>query len=219
MDRGGGSIAWSGMAAIEMMLGRRVVDGEATNVDVNESVVTLATVKNNCGKWARSLNMRIVERGESARLEVLGETDSSADDLVAQDKPRMARKTEDAEALLRRILGDGEWHAQRGIEAEAKAADISHRTLERAKADLGVQSRQRARMWEWCLPRQTAMDPLCGGLAAWRPEDAGGLTSNNSSSLESSDSQDATPPHTPPGGSLTAAGPLTDGFEPPKDTL
>jgi hypothetical protein len=224
MARGGGSIGWSGMARIELMLGRRPPTAGPTVDNVDDSSVILAPVKSNLGKWPRSLHARIVEAGGSARMEFLGVSDATADDLCAQDRPRMARKTEDAEALLQRVLGDGEWHAQRGIEAEAKAADISHRTLERAKVDLGVQSRQRSRMWEWCLPRQTAMDPLSGGLAAWRCDrasgsDVGGLTSNNSSRLESSDSQTATPPHTPPGGSLTAAGPLTDGFEPPKDTL
>jgi len=208
MARGGGSIGWSGMARIELMLGRRPPTDGPTADNVDDASVILAPVKSNLGKWPRSLHARIVEAGGSARMEFLGVSDATADDLCAQDRPRMARKTEDAEALLQRVLGDGEWHAQRGIEAEAKAADISHRTLERAKVGLGVQSRQRARMWEWCLPRQTAMDPLCGGLAAWRPEDAGGLTSNNSSSLESSDSQDATSPHTPPGGSLTPPDPV-----------
>jgi hypothetical protein len=153
MDRGGGSIAWSGMAAIELMLGRRVVDGESTNVDVNESVVTLATVKNNTGKWARSLNMRIVECGESARLEVIGETDSSADDLVAQDKPRTARKTEDAETLVRRILADGEWHAQKDVEDARDAAGISYGTLRRAKDSLGVESRKFGSAWKWRMSK------------------------------------------------------------------
>jgi hypothetical protein len=153
MDRGGGSIAWSGMAAIELMLGRRVIDGESTNVDVNESVVTLATVKNNTGKWARSLNMRIVECGESARLEVIGETDSSADDLVAQDKPRTARKTEDAETLVRRILADGEWHAQKDVEDARDAAGISYGTLRRAKDSLGVESRKFGSAWKWRMSK------------------------------------------------------------------
>jgi hypothetical protein len=209
MDRGGGSIAWSGMAAIELMLGRRVIDGESTNVDVSESVVTLATVKNNTGKWARSLNMRIVECGESARLEVIGETDSSADDLVAQDKPRTARKTEDAAALLRRVLGDFEWHPQKEIDHEREAAGISYSTLNRVKAELRIECKQRAKnVWEWRLPRQIAMPPDTGNLTTRQCDLASGsdvdnLTTNNISSLESSDSQDVRFP-------LTGADNLTD---------
>ena len=196
MDRGAGSIAWSGMAAIEMMLGRRVIDGESTNADVNESVVTLATVKNNTGKWARSLNMRIVESGESARLEVIGETDSTADDLVAQDKPRTARKTEDAEALLRRVLGDFGWHLQKEIDEERSAAKISYSTLNRVKTELRIECKQRAKnVWEWRLPRQIAMPPGTENLSIRQCDLASGsdvdnLTTNNISSLESSDSQD-----------------------------
>ncbi len=208
MARGGGSIGWSGMARIELMLGRRPPTDGATVDNVDDASVILAPVKSNLGKWPRSLHARIVEAGDSARMEFLGVSDATADDLCAQDRPRMARKSGDAEALLRRVLNDGEWHAQREIDEEAKAADISYRTLARAKADLGVQSRQRARAWEWRLPRQIAMGALSGTLATWQPENVGNLTSSSINTLESSDSQDARLPVTHPRGALTQPDPL-----------
>jgi hypothetical protein len=151
MDRGGGSIGWTGMARVELMLGRRPVEDGATLADTHESVVTLATIKNNLGKWAPSLNLAIVEAGESARIDVIGETDSTADDLCAPDKPRTALKTGTAEELIRRILSDGQWHRQREIMAAAETSDIGEKTVKRAKKTLPVQSEQRSDGWWWRL--------------------------------------------------------------------
>lgn len=214
MDRGGGSIAWSGMAAIELMLGRRVIDGESTNVDVSESVVTLATVKNNTGKWARSLNMRIVECGESARLEVIGETDSSADDLVAQDKPRTARKTEDAETLVRRILADGEWHAQKDVEDARDTAGVSYATLRRAKDSLGVESRKFGSAWKWrlskmlTLPGTAHLSTLACSTASNTESEH--LNSNNINRLYSEDAKGITGTQGAPPEHLDPSEPLTN---------
>jgi hypothetical protein len=208
MARGGGSIGWSGMARIELMLGRRPSTDLAADV-VDDSSVILAPVKSNLGKWPRSLHARIVEAGDTARMEFIGESDATADDLVAQDRPRTARKTEDAEALLRRLLGDGEWHPQKEIDEERSAAKISYSTLNRVKAELRIECKQRAKnVWEWRLPRQIAMPPDTGNLTTRQCDLAAGsdvdnLTSNNSSRLEGSDSQDVRFP-------LTGADNLTD---------
>ena len=67
------------MARVELMLGRRLIEEGATVADVVESTVTLAIVKSNLGKWPPSLNMRIAEHGESARIEMIGETNTTAD--------------------------------------------------------------------------------------------------------------------------------------------
>lgn len=200
MDRGGGSIGWTGMARIELMLGRPPIE-DGTNADADTSIVTLAPVKSNLGRWPRSLNMRIVEVGESARIEILGVTDSTADDLCAPERPKMARKTDDAEAMLRRILGDGQEHRQREIREAATAADIGWRTVMRSKADMDIRSIQRDREWWWYATP--------GTVAAWHPgtlTDAGTLTSNNNTYLGP---QSAIVPgaHTVPGsGILTGDG-------------
>jgi hypothetical protein len=163
MDRGGGSIGWTGMARVELMLGRRPVEEGATVADTHESVVTLATVKNNLGKWAPSLNLAIVEAGESARMEIIGETEATADDLCAQDKPKTARKVDAAADILRRVLADGEWHRWQEIYDAAQKADISAETVKRAKGEVRAESRQRAGSngWWWRIDQSTKGECAC----------------------------------------------------------
>jgi hypothetical protein len=179
------------------MLGRRVSDPEAATVDVDESIITLATVKNNLQKWAPSLNMRIVEAGESARLEVIGETKSTADDLCAQARPRTARKTGSAEEIIRRILSDGQWHRQIEIESAAAKAEVSESTLKRAKKSLGVDSIKRGSAWLWQLPKgfnsseSESHEPL-GRDVACEP-----LHSNNNNNLGFEEGQGVQESHSP----------------------
>ena len=213
MDRGGGSIGWTGMARIELMLGRRPTEEGASGTDVDESVVTLAPVKSNLGKWPRSLNMRIVEAGGSACLEVIGETDSTADDLCAQDRPHMAPKTGNAEKLIRRVLADGEWHRQREVEVAAKAAGIPDKTLKRAKKGVGVHSRQHSREWWWQLVLQEARGDVSSPLAPWPPEPDGPLISSHSRKLEKAEGHRATGPCAAQGGPLTTDGADLDNAE------
>jgi hypothetical protein len=180
MARGGGSIGWSGMARIELMLGRRPPTDGPTADNVDDASVILAPVKSNLGKWPRSLHARIVEAGNTARMEFIGISDATADDLCAQDRPRTARKTEDAAALLRRVLGDFEWHPQKEIDHEREASGISYSTLNRVKAELRVECRQRAKnVWEWRLPRQIAIDPDSGNLTTRQCDLASGSDVDN----------------------------------------
>jgi hypothetical protein len=194
MDRGGGSIGWTGMARVEFMIGRRPVEEGATVADTHESVVTLATVKNNLGKWAPSLNLAIVEAGESARMEIVGETEATADDLCAPDKPRTALKTGTAEQLIRRILSDGQWHRQREIMAAADDSDIGEKTVKRAKKTLPVQSEQRSDGWWWRLvqgdkPKTLSLCP---------PDPVGGAVPVPSYNNEYLDGHRVIGPHTHP---------------------
>jgi len=207
MDRGGGSIGWSGMARIELMLGRRVANEDATTVDVDESVVTLATVKNNLGKWAPSLNCRIVEAGESARLEIIGETQTKADDLFAQEKPRTSHKSADAEKVIRHALANGEWHRQTEVDDAAKDAGISRGTLNRAKRSLCVETRKLGAVFWWRLPRQDDHRGQCDGHDhhdhdATGEGEADHHHSNNISKLEVQDDHGDQGTHTPQGDHL-----------------
>ena len=127
MDRGGGSIGWTGMARVELMLGRRPVEEGTTVTDTHESVVTLAIVKCNNGRWAPSLNLAIVEDGESARIEVVGETEATADDLCAMAKPHVALKMGEAEETIR--------HFERRSVAPAARNHGRHRRKENQRED------------------------------------------------------------------------------------
>jgi len=204
MDRGGGSIAWSGMADIELMMGRRPVEEGATATDAHESVITLATVKNNTGRWAPSINFAIVEAEQSARLEPLGETASTADDLCGQDRPRIAHRTSEAEALLRRILADGEWHRETEIEAEAAKGEISIATLRRAKKALRVEATKRGVNWFWSLKVITTPHPEHDEHLE-HDEMREHLHSNNNNYLEGQDDQGDHDTQSPPHDHLDAA--------------
>jgi hypothetical protein len=202
MERGGGSIGWTGMARIELMLGRRPVEEGATVVDTHESVATFATVKNNLGRWAPSLNIAIIEAADSARVEIIGETKTTADDLCAPDKPRTARKTGDAEELIRLALADGQWHRQREIMDAAERAEIGERTLKRAKAELPVQSQKRSDGWWWRLANSATGE----AVPPWPPcpvGEAGTVPSYNNEHLGSNR---ATGPHTHTPGPVTQEG-------------
>lgn len=192
------------MARVELMLGRRPMEEGATVADINESVVTLAPVKSNLGRWPRSLNLRIVEAGDSARVDVIGETNSTADDLCAQDKPRTARKTSDAEEVIRRLLADGQFHRQREVEEAATVAGISEKTSKRAKKSMGVTSRQREREWWWQLPPQEDKGGVSDPVAPWPPEADAPLTSIDNRYLEEPEGHGVIGPHKPLEGHLTA---------------
>jgi hypothetical protein len=86
-------------------------------------------------------------------MEIIGETETTADDLCAPDKPRTALKTGTAEELIRRILSDGQWHRQREIMAATDDSDIGEKTVKRAKKTLPVQSEQRSDGWWWRIPQ------------------------------------------------------------------
>jgi hypothetical protein len=72
-------------------------------------------------------------------------------------KPAVASTSKDsAIELLLGLLGEGEPLPAHLIAQEAAAREISPRTLARAKATLGVQSRKVGAEWVWILPRKTA---------------------------------------------------------------
>jgi hypothetical protein len=69
-------------------------------------------------------------------------------------EPRARTKTDDAASYLLALLGGGTWRKRGEVEDAAAAAGISRRTLERAAAQLGVESKREgfpATGW-WRLP-------------------------------------------------------------------
>lgn len=84
-------------------------------------------------------------------IRVTGRTRASADDLLKSRDERSA--IGEAKEFLREFLADGA-HERREVVAAAKAADISERTLTRAKGALGVRSERPGGKgpWFWRLP-------------------------------------------------------------------
>jgi len=115
----------------------------------------LACTKNNLAAFPPSLAFRIgaAESG-TACIDWLGPVDLTADDLV-QSRQRRGEAVHRAVRFLQEHVPSG-WVARQSVVQEAAAARITFRTLERAKAELGILSRQcreeGRNVWYWRLP-------------------------------------------------------------------
>ena len=164
--RGGGSIAFAGLARIVMVAGR-VPD------DPTGERRALAVSKNNLARFAPTLGYHIESSGPFAVGRVVwhGPVPLSADDLVRPPSSGSSTPAQDDAAdFLLDTLAAGPRLA-REVYAEAEAAGITERTLKRAKARLGVEAERRggaggSGAWYWIGPESKgAKDPDPGPLS------------------------------------------------------
>jgi hypothetical protein len=150
--RGGGSIGIIGAARLAFVVGKDPQDEERR---------VLASTKSNLAKPPSSLLFGLEETGGGAvRVKWLGESKVSAKDLLAtlQDQEHADARSEAVE-FLEDVLADGPVPASQ-VKEEAEDADISERTLKRAKKMVGVityreneAGEQRGvGRWMWKLP-------------------------------------------------------------------
>lgn len=92
----------------------------------------------------------------TSRVEVGGDSEVTADELVRDDSGRMSPRVR-AQRFLRELLADGRHRAKEVIEL-AEDTDISIETLRRAKKDLGVDSFQVNREWWWVIPEEESVE-------------------------------------------------------------
>jgi RecA-family ATPase len=155
--RGGGSIAIAGSARVVMLIAKDPQD---------ENKRVLAMVKNNLAPFQPSLSFHIVNdvTNKAGRIEWLGESQLSADDLlqvpIGEDKSAI----DQAKEFLNAELDDGAKSAK-AILANARECGISEKTLERAKKELKIESKKSKSAlgsgWNWHLPsHHYANDPL-----------------------------------------------------------
>jgi RecA-family ATPase len=155
--RGGGSIAIAGSARVVMLIAKDPQD---------ENKRVLAMVKNNLAPFQPSISFHIVNdvANKAGRIEWLGESQLSADDLlqvpIGEDKSAL----DEAKDFLKAELADGAKSAK-AILANAKECGIASRTLDRAKAELKVKSKPSQSKfgsgWNWHLPsHHYTNDPL-----------------------------------------------------------
>lgn len=147
--RGQGSIGFIGIARSGLMVGEH---------PDQEGVLVLAGAKGNLSEKPDSLAYRIkgattADGIPTAAIQYLGRTEVTANQLNAtpSDEGERDRLTE-AKEFLRDVLRAGPvW--SKGVYKEAREADISDRSLQRAKADLRVQSYKDAetKKWMWIL--------------------------------------------------------------------
>lgn len=170
LRRIGNSAAFTNLARSVLIFGPDPEDPEGAR----GSGRVLTCAKGNVrGAGRGGLRYRIVdatvvgadEAVTTSRLELIGDSDISAEDLLS-DAPERGAKGE-AMRFLRELLADGPLPAKRVYE-EAKTEDIAEKTLKRAKAALGVKSRKVVDDgWVWSLPetkkgatRPVPVDPV-----------------------------------------------------------
>ena len=149
--RGGGSIGIMGKARIGLLLAEDPRDSE---------IRCIARAKGNLGRTPETVTFRLVNAFEDeddvARVEWLGSTDLSADDLHAGKVLGIEKMTEwdDATIWLRDLLRDAPREV-RDIRTEARSAGWSNEALDKARARLRVRRVKRGfgGAWSWELPR------------------------------------------------------------------
>jgi hypothetical protein len=148
--RGQGSIGFIGIVRSGLMVGKH---------PDQEDVFVLAGAKSNLSKKPESLAYRITGVVTpcdipTARVEYLGRTEITANQMNAapDDEGERDRRTE-AKSFLLDLLRAGPVPTTQ-VKKEAKEADIAWRTVERAKAELKVDSYKDggSGRWNWILP-------------------------------------------------------------------
>jgi hypothetical protein len=134
----------------------------------------------------------------TSRLAIVGESDTRADDLLIVRSGDERRGGDEAEDLLRAELILGPQPAK-NVRAAARELGIAERTLERAKARLGVTSQRVGGVagggcWQWALAKAANSCESDGGLSD------GGLSENPALERDSGNVVPLTPPSRESGG-------------------
>jgi hypothetical protein len=141
-DAGGGSVGIGAAARVVMLA--------APDPDDPERRI-LARVKGNLAPPWPSLAYRLVPAEGTLRLKWLGETPHTADALLAATDADEPGALDAALELVRDVLRDGPVRSSE-LDAAARAAGISERTLRRARTRAGVRAERSGRGWVVRLP-------------------------------------------------------------------
>jgi RecA/RadA recombinase len=165
-DAGGGSIGFTAAARVVLL---------AAGDPEDETRKVLARVKGNLSAPFPSLGYRLVGAGLTVRIEWLGTTSHTAEQLLVEPQDAEERTAgEEAVAFLHLLLADGPQPAK-DVHRAAREVGITERTLDRAKPRAGVVARRVGGLgkdgwWSWELtaadggeetpPSKDATDPL-----------------------------------------------------------
>jgi hypothetical protein len=159
MYRAAGSIGTTATTRASYILGPQRDD---------PSTYIFACNKLNGAPKPRSLGYRIVghvlkgfeKDVVTQRVEWLGETDQTADDLVREPEPGprgpKPEKSESAESIIKQELADGQWHPSKPIIELAKKRGIGYRTVVSVAKALKVEMKKvgfNPTRWDWHLPK------------------------------------------------------------------
>ena len=112
----------------------------------------MAHIKHNVSPQGPSYAFRLVSRreGKPPVLQWEGTVNVTPEELLAIHEPE-AKAIDCAVEFLQDILSHRPMPAST-IQRDAEARGISHRTIDRAKRELGVRARKDGKIWIWSLP-------------------------------------------------------------------
>jgi hypothetical protein len=164
-SKGNGDPRVAGLYSIEWRAAARSVLVCGSDPD-DQSKRAIAQSKNNLGPFAESVGYKITpdaDTASGARFEWLGVSDLTAKRILAQPEAEDKKSDKaDAASWLREYLGEGEQKAA-DVVRESRAEGIAKRTLDRAKKDVGVITRNEGygkdKVWFWRLDCQPDENP------------------------------------------------------------
>ena len=138
--RGLGSIDIPASARSVLLVGR---------IKDNPTVRVMAQVKSSLAPEGEPIAF---ELNKETGFRFIGKYDISIDDLL--NGVATTSKLEQAEKLLRDMLSDGSSIKQKQLQQQAKIRNISERTLNEAKKNVGVKSFRSNNEWYWKLSKE-----------------------------------------------------------------
>lgn len=138
--RGMGSIDFYAVARSVLLVGR--VEGEP-------NIRAMVQIKNNLAEFGHAKAFRLSEEG----FRWLGDYEITADEVLGGYAPKV-NKLEQAKDLLRELSKELEKVESNSIYDMAKEQNISKRTLENAKREMGIRAKRENGSWYWPLDRE-----------------------------------------------------------------
>ena len=138
--RGMGSIDFYAVARSVLLVGR--IEGEP-------ELRALVQIKNNLAAFGHSKAFRLSEKG----FEWIGDYEITADEVLGGIAPK-TNKMEQAKELLRELAEAKNMLPSNEIIELAKQENISKRTLENAKKELGIRAKKINSIWYWVLTEE-----------------------------------------------------------------
>ena len=159
LERVTGSLAFGALARI-VLATAKIIEGDTTRRIVCRAKSNIGI---DDGGFEYDLQQKEVKTGIFSSYALWGDAiEGSARELLAEPDNRETGENgnsalDDAKDFLRELLADGEL-AQKQIEADAKGASHSWRTVERAKKELNIRSSKSKldNRWYWKLDSNTA---------------------------------------------------------------
>lgn len=138
--RGMGSIDFYAVARSVLLVGR--VEGEP-------NIRAMVQIKNNLAEFGHAKAFRLSEEG----FHWFGDYEITADEVLGGYAPKI-NKLEQAKDLLRELSKQLEKVESNSVYDMAKEQNISKRTLENAKREMGIRARRENGSWYWPLDRE-----------------------------------------------------------------